>query len=98
MYLALRAERIVFMTKQDYTSKVYVGKHEKHEYRVWRVHGPAGPVEVITVHGKQELNNAVVGMWDYEVADITAGEQLDNCYSVTATEKESTKRCTSWPE
>ena len=34
------------MTKQDYDAKVYIGKHEKHEYRVWRVLGPAGPEEV----------------------------------------------------
>ena len=65
------------MTKQDYDAKVYIGKHEKHEYRVWRVHGPAGPQEIVTVHGKKELKEATKGMWDYEVADITLGEHLD---------------------
>jgi len=76
------------MTKQDYDAKVYIGKHEKHEYRVWRVLGPAGPEEVITVHGKEELSKAITGMWDYEVADITAGEQLEETWYMPAKGKE----------
>ena len=64
------------MTKNDYDAKVYVGKHEKHEYRVWRVYGPAGPEETITVFGKEALKKATKGMWDYEVADITAGDAM----------------------
>ena len=64
------------MTKEDYVSKVYVGKHEKHKYKVWRVLGPAGPEEDIIVYGKEELKEAITGTWDYEAIDLTTGEEL----------------------
>ena len=47
----------------------YKGKHEQHEYTVWRVLGPAGPTETVKVKGKEELREALIGTWDAEIRD-----------------------------
>ena len=65
------------MTREDYVSKVYIGKHQKHEYKVWRVLGPGGPQEEIIVNGKEELKDSITGTWDYEITDLTTGEVVD---------------------
>ena len=63
------------MDRKEYVSNVYVGKHEPHTYEVWRVLSAIGPQETITVTGKQALREAVDDCWDYEVTDLTTGEE-----------------------
>ena len=65
------------MTKEEYVSNVYIGKHEKHKYKVWRVLGPGGPQEEIIVNGKEELKDSIAHTWDYEITDLTTGEVVD---------------------
>lgn len=45
------------------------GRHEKKQYNVWRVLGPAGPVETFSVYGIQAAAEAIYGTWDFEVTD-----------------------------
>ena len=58
------------MTREEYNSKVYVGKHEPKQYFVWRVLGPAGPEQRFTVTGLKAAREAIYGCWDAEVTDI----------------------------
>lgn len=58
------------MTKETYLEShdlPYIGKHAKKWYDVWRVLGPAGPEETISVYGLDEAKKAVEGCWDYEI-------------------------------
>lgn len=72
------------MTREQYIANMrpeeYIGKHEKKNYKVWRVLGPAGPAETITVYGLDAVKAAVQGCWDWEVKDmygnIIRSEQL----------------------
>lgn len=58
------------MTYEKYKETHYVGKYEKKKYKVWRVLGPAGPSETITVYGLDAAKTAVQGCWDWEVKDM----------------------------
>ena len=55
------------MTKETYGRVTYKGKHEPRQYTVWRVLGPAGPEERLTVTGLPAVRAAVLGCWDWEV-------------------------------
>ena len=56
------------MTKEEYAkSHIYKGKHEAKRYIIWRVLGPAGPAEYITVTGLNAAKEAVKGCWDWEI-------------------------------
>lgn len=63
------------MTKDEYINNIYVGKHEMHTYKVWRVLSAGGPDETIYVTGREALREAVRGTWDNEVTDLTTGEE-----------------------
>ena len=52
----------------------YVGKHEKKWYLVWRVLGPAGPVEETYVFGRQEAEALCMGCWDWEITPVDLEE------------------------
>ena len=56
----------------------YVGKHSKKWYMVWRVLGPAGPVEEIYVFGRQEAEKLCKGCWDSEITVTTPEELMEN--------------------
>lgn len=64
------------MDRSKYVSEVYKGKHEPHNYKVWRVLGPGGPEETVYVVGKQAAKAAVNGCWDYEVTNMDTGKEL----------------------
>lgn len=63
------------MTRKEYETYVrpeqYAGKHFKKYYNVWRVVGPAGPEEQFSVEGLDKAAEAVYGMWDAEVTDMS---------------------------
>ena len=65
------------MTRDEYLSVSgllkYTGRHEQRDYRVWRVLGPAGPVQEFNVHGIQAAADAIVGGYDYEVTNLATG-------------------------
>ena len=62
------------MTKGDYVSNVYIGKHEKHKYHVsvWKQNNQA--VELHVVYGTEALKELLSGCYDWQVNDITTGE------------------------
>ena len=49
---------------------VYIGKHAKQYYNVYRVLTAIGPEERLTVYGLEEAENAIKGCWDWEVTDM----------------------------
>ena len=62
------------MTKEKWAELNYVGKHEKRKYVVWRVLGPAGPTDTLTVLGLDAVKEAISGCWDWEVTDPNGKE------------------------
>lgn len=58
----------------------YVGKHEKKWYLVWRVLGPAGPVEETYVFGRQEAEALCMGCWDWEITPADLEEMASASY------------------
>lgn len=46
----------------------YEPKHGMKLYYVWRVLGPAGPQETICVYGIDNVKQAILGCWDWEVS------------------------------
>lgn len=67
------------MTKEKYveTHGLYKGKHFKKEYRIWRVLGPAGPVQEFNVIGLDEAKRAVLRCWDYTITRVEDGKEID---------------------
>ena len=55
------------MTKETYDKYNKVGKHEKKWYSVWRVLGPGGPEDAMSVYGLENAAKYTSGCWDYTV-------------------------------
>lgn len=64
------------MTREEYMSKVYVGKHEKHKYKICRVLKPFGFEETIYVYGRQAVKDAAKDTLDIKIKDCTTGKEV----------------------
>lgn len=53
------------------TEPLYKPKHMKQWYEVWRVLGPAGPLEVLPAFGLEEAKELIKGCWDWKVTTET---------------------------
>lgn len=66
------------MTKTEYVSNVYVGKHEKHDYQVTMLNPDVD--EMFTVKGKQSLFDLCQALFDqdvkYFIYDLTAKQHV----------------------
>ena len=79
--MILRTGKDITMTQEQYRKlhcqTEYIGKHEKkEEYIVWRVLGPAGPIDRIKVSGIHNVREAILGCYDWEVTRADTGELL----------------------
>ena len=64
------------MTKSEYMSNVYIGKHEKHVYCIGRKVDKDSPVEYFVVCGRKERDDLLQGCWDWSIYDLTADKLL----------------------
>ena len=72
------------MTKSEYMSNIYIGKHEKHRYCVGRMTDKDSDVEYSIVYGREELDNLLEGCWDWSIYDLTTDTLLIETSEVTA--------------
>ena len=64
------------MTKSEYMSNVYVGKHEKHTYLIGLKINKNSDVMYHIAYGMEELNNWIDNSYDWSIYDVTTGEIL----------------------
>ena len=72
------------MTRSEYVSNVYVGKHEKHLCVVGRKVNKDSAVEYMTAYGREELDNLLDGCWDWSIYDLTTNTLLIETSDVPA--------------
>ena len=70
------------MTKSEYMSNVYVGKHEKHTYLVGFMANKNSDVIYRIAYGTEELNHLVDSSYDWAIYDVTAGEILSTSENI----------------
>lgn len=66
------------MTQEKYReiNELYKPRHLKQPYKVWRVVGPAGPVQEFTVYGIDEARFAIQGCHDWRVTRESDGKEI----------------------
>lgn len=67
------------MTQSEYRDLKgikYKGKHCKKTYHVWKVLGPAGPLQEYDILGLDEARKSVEGAWDAEITRIEDGRVI----------------------